>query len=146
MNIAKKFFENLKSKNVRRMKTKRMTSQKVIDALLEKINIRPLDRVLEPSAGHGILADGIKERFPQCLLDCVELNRDCRQSLKEKGHNVVGSDFFRFQTENKYNFIIACPNFRDNIDCRHIMHMYDQLKSGGEISSLTSPFWMTGDT
>lgn len=128
------------------MKTQRITSQKVIDALLEKVDIKPSDSVLEPSAGHGILADGIKKKFSQCLLDCVELNRECRQSLQNKGHNVVGSDFFRFQTEKKYDFIVACPNFRDNIDCRHIMHMYDKLKLGGEIASLTSPFWMTGET
>ncbi|MDG1950314.1 MAG: hypothetical protein P8J32_05885 [bacterium] len=128
------------------VETNRITPQVVIDALCEGLNPKPGSRILEPSAGHGVLADGVKEKFQQCNIDCVELNQSCRTTLKRKGYNLVGADFFRFEAETLYDHIIACPNFRDNIDCKHIMHMYDQLAVGGTISSLTSPFWMTGET
>lgn len=128
------------------IKTNRITSQQVIDKLLEGLSVSSNDKILEPSAGHGVLVDGIQGKFPQSSIDCVELNQECRKTLIQKGYNVVGADFFRFNSHSKYDFIIACPNFKNNIDCKHIMHMYQQLKPGGVISSLTSPFWMTGDT
>lgn len=128
------------------LQTNRITPQVVIDALCEGLNPAPGSRILEPSAGYGVLADGVQEKFQQCNIDCVELNQQCRTVLKEKGYNLVGADFFRFQADTPYDYIIACPNFRENIDCKHIMHMYKQLAPGGTISSLTSPFWMTGET
>lgn len=74
----------------------------------------------------------------------MELNERNVQILKEKGHSVVGRDFFHFKTEKKYWYIIAAPNFRDNIDVEHIMKMYTHLDDAGTIVSLTSPYWMTG--
>ena len=128
------------------VETNRVTPQVVIDALCEGLNPKPGARILEPSAGTGVLADGVQEKFQQCKIDCVELNQECRVTLKEKGYELVGSDFFRFEAQTPYDYVIACPNFRDNVDCKHIMHMYDQLAPGGTISSLTSPFWMVGET
>lgn len=128
------------------VKTNRVTPDSVIEELCAGLDIKETDRILEPSAGFGVLADGIKKLFPHSKIDCVELNQSCRSLLKEKGYNLVGADFFRFESETPYDYIIACPNFRDNVDCKHIMHMYSQLSEGGTISSLTSPFWMVGET
>lgn len=83
---------------------------------------------------------------PLINLECVELNQACKNVLKEKGYNVVGSDFFLFNPKYKYDFVIGAPNFRDNIDCRHIMKMYDLVKSNGIVSSIMSPYWTTGDS
>lgn len=58
----------------------------------------------------------------------------------------MGSDFFLFNPNYKYDFIIAAPNFRDNIDCKHVMKMFDLLKTGGVVSSIMSPYWMTGNS
>jgi hypothetical protein len=66
--------------------------------------------------------------------------------LIEKGHNVVGRDFFHFKTDKKYWYIIAAPNFKDNIDVEHIMKMYTHLDESLKIVSLTSPYWMTGNS
>lgn len=66
--------------------------------------------------------------------------------MKEKGYNVVGSDFFLFNPKYQYDFVIGAPNFRDNIDCKHVMHMYDLLKPNGVVSSIMSPYWMTGNS
>ena len=79
-------------------------------------------------------------------MECVELNQACKAVLNEKGYNVVGSDFFLFKPDYQYDFVIGAPNFRDNIDCKHVMKMYDLVKAGGVISSIMSPYWMTGDS
>lgn len=128
------------------MKTIRETSKQVIDGLLKGLNIKSGDRILEPSAGYGLLADGIKLNYPTSKLECVELNQNCKHVLNDKGYNVVGSDFFLFNPNYKYDFIIAAPNFRDNIDCKHVMKMFDLLKTGGVVSSIMSPYWMTGNS
>ena len=128
------------------MKTIRETSNQVIDALMKNINLKTGDRVLEPSAGYGLLADGIISYNSNIILECVELNQACKDVLKQKGYNVVGSDFFLFNPTEKYDYIIGAPNFRNNIDCKHVMKMFDLLKSKGVVSSIMSPYWMTGDS
>lgn len=128
------------------MKTIRETNQKVIDALLQHADLCDNMQILEPSAGFGNLADGIKRKCPNIVVDCVELNEHNKKILIQKGHNVVGRDFFHFKTEKKYRHIIAAPNFKDNVDVDHIMKMYTHLDNGGRIISLTSPYWMTGNS
>lgn len=110
------------------------------------MSIEDGDLVLEPSAGVGLLADGIKRAHPNAYVHCVELNAKCNEELVAKGHNVVGHDFFLFTPKFLYDKVIACPNFRDNVDVNHIMKMYDCVKPGGWIVSLTSPLWMTGNS
>lgn len=128
------------------MKTIRETSHQVIQGLLKDIKIKDGDRILEPSAGYGLLADGIIKQYPNIQLECVELNQACKDVLKEKGFQVVGSDFFLFKPEYQYDYVIAAPNFRDNIDCKHVMKMYQHVKNGGTVVSIMSPYWMTGDS
>lgn len=128
------------------MKTIRETSHQVIQRLLNGLTIKDGDRILEPSAGYGLLADGIMLNYPNVNLECVELNQSCKNVLKEKGYNVVGSDFFLFKPQYQYDYIIGAPNFRDNIDCKHVMKMYDLVKQGGTVSSIMSPYWMTGNS
>lgn len=102
--------------------------------------------ILEPSAGVGILADGIKSKFPTAHIHCVELNATSKDELVRKGYDIVGCDFFLFNPTILYDKVIGAPNFRDNIDTEHIIKMYNCTKSGGRIISLTSPYWMTGDS
>jgi hypothetical protein len=83
---------------------------------------------------------------PGIKVDCVELNERNVQVLKQKGYNVVGRDFFHFHSEKEYWYIIAAPNFKDNVDVDHIMKMYTHLSFGGRIVSLTSPHWMIGNS
>jgi len=79
-------------------------------------------------------------------LECVELNQDCKQTLKAKGYTLVGSNFFLFEPTYQYDYVIGAPNFRGNIDCKHVMKMYDLVKNGGCVSSIMSPYWMTNNS
>lgn len=128
------------------MKTIRETSKQVINTLMKNITLKNGDKVLEPSAGYGLLADGIKQYNPNISLDCVELNKECKEVLIKKGYNIVGSDFFLFNPPEQYDYVIGAPNFRDNIDCKHVMKMFGLIKNGGLVSSIMSPHWMTGDS
>lgn len=113
---------------------------------MKNITLKSGDRVLEPSAGYGLLADGIMSYNSDINLECVELNQACKDVLKQKGYNVEGSDFFLFNPSKEYDYVIGAPNFRDNIDCKHVMKMYNLLKSEGVVSSIMSPYWTTGNS
>ena len=128
------------------MLIQRETTREVAKELLSYARINEDDTILEPSAGTGNVANIIKEQYPNNKLHCVELNKAKRDSLKEQGHKVVGSDYLRFTPEKLYDSIIALPNFRDNVDCDHVRRMYDHLKQGGRLISLMSPEWKTGDS
>ena len=54
--------------------TIRKTRQLVIDQMLKDVVIPDDSHILEPSAGEGDLALGIKGKFPSAKVDCIELN------------------------------------------------------------------------
>ena len=103
-------------------------------------------KVLEPSAGVGLLAEGILKHNSNIELDCIELNMQCKATLRDKGFNVIWSNFLDFKPKCLYDRVIGAPNFKDNIDCEHIMKMYDCVKEGGKVISIMSPYWMTGSS
>jgi SAM-dependent methyltransferase len=100
--------------------------------------------ILEPSAGKGKVADLIKSIIGEdtSRLTCVELNKELVDVLKEKGYKPYHGDFLNFKPDQQYDKIIACPPFIRNVDCNHIIKMYEVLKPGGILVSLTSPLWM----
>ena len=128
------------------MKTKRKTTQAVIDQFTQIADIKDGHKVLEPSAGMGLLAEGILKHNSDIELDCIELNSQCKKTLREKGFKVIWSNFLDFKPKYLYDRVIGAPNFKDNIDCEHVMKMYDCTKEGGKIISIMSPFWMTGSS
>lgn len=132
--------------NIKNMKTKRETTQPVIDQFMQVADIKNGHKVLEPSAGVGLLADGILKHNSNIKLDCIELNSECKKTLKDKGLNVIWSNFLDFKPKYLYDRVIGAPNFRGNIDCEHVIKMYDCVKKGGKVISIMSPYWMTGNS
>ncbi len=114
--------------------------------MLAKTDIAPHHRVLEPSAGVGVLADRIRRACPKVNITCVELNQKGVDALHEKGYDTVHANFFHYLPDHRFDRIIASPTFKDNVDCDHVRHMYELLAQHGEIVSLMSPAWMMGDT
>lgn len=92
------------------------------------------------------MAKGILKHNFNIELDCIELNSECKKALKEKGFNVIWSDFLDFKPKFLYDRVIGAPNFKDNIDCAHVMKMYECIKPGGSVISIMSPLWMTQDS
>lgn len=71
----------------------------IVDKMIQIADIKPGERVLEPSAGKGNIADKLKNTRGN--VDIVEYNPTLRDLLKLKGHNVVGNDFLELRPEEK---------------------------------------------
>lgn len=122
-------------------KTIRKTRPIVIGQILDGVIIPENSLILEPSAGSGDLVDGILSKYPTVNVDCIELNKELREELLLIGYNVIGNDFIKQIPKPIYDFVIACPTYKNNVDIEHIMHMYNFLKPGGKLISLTYPSW-----
>ncbi len=103
-------------------------------------NIQEHHTVLEPSAGHGDLVEGIDKRQVQCF----ELFADNVAILEEKGYQVTAGDFLDIPAQPIYDRILANPPFTGNQDIKHIKHMYEFLKPGGRVVSIASTSWEKG--
>lgn len=90
------------------------SSSRVIRLLKEGLPSH-LERILEPSAGKGDLADSFSSQ-----VDCIEVNPELSMILHGKGYQVVGTDFLTFTTYTEYDAIIMNPPF-DRGD-EHLTH------------------------
>lgn len=97
-------------------------------------HIKKGDRVLEPSAGNGNLADAAKAAGAE--VDVIEISSQLRDILTAKGYTVVAHDFDSFEPESKYDAILMNPPFSSRQDAAHIMRAYRMLKSGGHLAAI----------
>ncbi len=87
------------------------TPIKLIRKMIDGIDFYKLNTVLEPSAGKGNIIDYIKN--DKLKIDAIEIDEDLRSILKGKKYNVIFDDFLEFQTNKKYDLIIANFPFSD---------------------------------
>ena len=109
------------------------TPKKIVANMLELADIGENDKVLEPEAGAGDIADeiGIGK------VDVIEYNGLLREILQKKGHNVVGMN--ALEAEGQYDKIIMNPPFEKNQDIDHVTKLFDDnLKPGGRLVAITS--------
>jgi hypothetical protein len=101
-------------------------------------SIREGAAVLEPSAGKGAI---LKELPPGVHCTAVELNPAMISHLGQ-AQIVHCGDFLKFNGElGTFNHVIANPPFRNGQDVQHVRHMYDLVRPGGVIVTVTSPAW-----
>lgn len=92
------------------------------------------DRVLEPSAGNGNLADAARAAGGE--VDVIEISDSLRKILDAKGYNVVAWDFMSFTPEQPYDAILMNPPFSNRRDAEHIRHAFAMLKPGGRLVAI----------
>lgn len=92
------------------------------------------DRVLEPSAGNGNLADAAAAAGG--TVDVIEISSQLRDILTAKGYTVVDHDFMGFKPEQPYQAILMNPPFSNRQDAAHIMHAFGMLQSGGTLVAI----------
>lgn len=92
------------------------------------------DRVLEPSAGNGNLADAAKAAGGQ--VDVIEISSQLRDILTAKGYEVVAHDFDAFTPSEPYDAVIMNPPFSNRRDAEHIMRAFGMLKPGGRLAAI----------
>ncbi|MFM5032335.1 LPD38 domain-containing protein [Aeromonas media] len=104
--------------------------------LAGRLGIEPGMTVLEPSAGHGMLADAARDAGAK--VDAVEIAGDLRDILTEKGHTLIGHDFMALTPTASYDAVIMNPPFSNGMDMDHVRHAYDFLKPGGRLAAIVS--------
>ena len=104
--------------------------------LVALAGIEPGMTVLEPSAGHGMLAEAA--RAAGAKVDAVELAVDLREILQAKGFGLVGGDFMDTTPAQSYDAVVMNPPFSGDMDVDHVRHAYDHLKPGGRLVAIVS--------
>ncbi|GJA39633.1 DUF4942 domain-containing protein [Aeromonas caviae] len=94
-------------------------------------------RLLEPSAGRADLLEPTSSwRYRRDTVDCVEIDPDNRAILKEKGYNVVGTDFLAFDPGAIYSHVLMNPPFK--VGAEHTLHAWSLLFSGELVAILNA--------
>lgn len=140
------------------MKTQRETPNWLIAKMIRLLDVRNNQRILEPSCGEGKIINKLIDYSNSLDLDLhisgIELNEEkfnsCSLNIKKLQKPVIlkHGDFLNTNPNSyKFNRIIACPPFKNGLDQRHIIHMYDLLQDNGIIVTLTNHSkWMVGST
>jgi hypothetical protein len=100
-----------------------------------KADLQPGNKVLEPSAGIGHLAQAIIDIEPEINLTCIEYYVSYAEHTRAKGFEVLNQDFLSY-TEGGYDKIIMNPPFENNQDIAHIQHAFTLLKPGGRLVAI----------
>lgn len=104
--------------------------------LVDRLGIEPGMVVLEPSAGHGMLAEAARDAG--ATVEAVELASDLRDILQEKGFSLVGNDFMETTPSQRYDAVIMNPPFSNDMDIDHVRHAFAHLKPGGRLAAIVS--------
>ncbi|HHQ4611974.1 TPA: LPD38 domain-containing protein [Aeromonas veronii] len=112
------------------------TPEEYATDLVDRLGIEPGMVVLEPSAGHGILAEAARDAG--ATVEAVELAGDLRDILQEKGFSLVGNDFMETTPSQRYDAVIMNPPFSNDMDIDHVRHAFAHLKPGGRLAAIVS--------
>lgn len=115
------------------------SSKELLNMLMDYVRIEPNDKVLEPEAGIGYIADKLKEYSNN--VDVCEYDYSFSELLKLKGYNVLEKDFLKLDKYGEYDKIVMNPPFSNNQDIKHIRHAYNMLNSNGKLVAICSPHW-----
>lgn len=110
------------------------TPRSVADRMVAAAGIKAGDRVLEPSAGNGNIADAAKAAGAR--VDVVEISTQLQDLLKAKGYTLAGNDFMQFTPGEKYDAVVMNPPFSNRLDAEHIQRAYGLLKPGGRLVAI----------
>jgi hypothetical protein len=118
------------------------TPDDLADEVVQYADIKLQHKVLEPSAGQGALIKAINRVCSELKVDCYELMPVNRTFLmKIPTVNLIGEDFLIRSDNKKYDRIVANPPFSKNQDIEHVYRMFELLKTGGRLVSITSRHW-----
>lgn len=114
------------------------TPPDLVEELVARAVINELGMdVLEPSAGHGAIADALEARG--CRVQCIELMAENATVLSANGHTVFQGDFLAIPTSffsSGFDRIVMNPPFAKQQDLEHVRHAWDFLKRGGRLVSV----------
>lgn len=117
------------------------TPKKLVEEMLKFVGInncfdRNGTKVLEPSAGTGGIADVVAEQCPDFEIDCVEYLSVNAKLLRDKGYDVIQTDFLTWETTKKYDYVVMNPPFLKTGYIDHIYKAYELLSTPGDLVAI----------
>lgn len=106
------------------------TPQSLAEIAVLMAEIEPQHVCLEPSAGHGGLAD----LMPKGRTYCVEVSPLHSEILRAKGYQVATMDFLQFS--GNYDRIVMNPPFNSTRWKLHVEHAAEMLNKGGRLIAI----------
>lgn len=138
---AKSFYwaqqKNSKRRNQREGADYYATPEPIGFKMVEFAGIKPSDRLLEPSAGHGAIARFFPELNPRTLIE-PSLDLASRAALASPGARMVSEQFEGLHLTNKYNAIVMNPPYGSGgkTAIEHVAKAAKHLRNGGRIVAL----------
>lgn len=110
------------------------TPEDLARELVDAAEIGPEHDVLEPSAGHGGLAD----HLPKERTTCIEVAAMNAKVLEAKGHSVIRADFLAWAqaTEKRFDRIVMNPPFSEGRAEAHTRAAATLLRPGGRLTAI----------
>jgi len=113
------------------------TPENLAHRVVDAAKICAGEKVLEPSAGEGALAD--IARSMGGIVTCIEIDEHAVGILKQKGHTVLQADFLTVNppvVDAKFDKVIMNPPFTRGSAVKHVVHALQFLKRGGRIVAI----------
>lgn len=108
------------------------TPQELAELAVSYADLRDGMTSLEPSAGHGGLADHMHVG----VTTCVEVSDLHCQILQEKGHRWIGGDFLKLDIIDRFDRIVMNPPFSDGRWQAHVEHAAKLLNGDGKLVAI----------
>ena len=102
--------------------------------MVEMADINEDSKVLEPSAGTGIIARAIVETGAEVV--AVEINSDLSIHLGTIVNHVINTDFLEYEYPCEFDAVVMNPPFENGADIKHILHARKFLKPGGRLVAI----------
>lgn len=112
------------------------TPEKIVNLMIQELGeVKATDRVLEPSAGYGHIAEALVRKTPLTpnKIDVIEPLEPFRKVLHQKGFNLVSYNILDYKPNEQYDKIIMNPPFDNGADILHTLHCYSLLKPKGKL-------------
>lgn len=114
------------------------TPAPIVEILMRAADVQKDMQCLEPSAGDGAIADELAKIVGPKNVAVMEIQDKKREALKEKGYDVLGSDFLTVPQKYFFDRIVMNPPFSKQADIDHVLHAFRFLRRGGRLVSVMS--------
>lgn len=112
------------------------TPSPLVDRLMDLADVQSDHTALEPSAGHGAIAERLRAVVGDDLTT-VEMRSDNAQVLRERGFRPIEADFLEVDLPT-FDRIVMNPPFEKKQDVAHVTRAFGLLAPGGRLVSVMS--------